>query len=62
MKSGKNVVEVAPMENVETVGESDVDGVIVECVKEKGKLRIRPVSPGYNCESFYLVCCIVFPG
>ncbi len=36
------------MENVETVGESDVDGVIVECVKEKGKLRIRPVSAGYN--------------
>ncbi len=50
VKSGKNVVEVAPMQDVETVQETEVDGVIVQCVKEKGKLRIRPVSAGYNCE------------
>ncbi len=49
-KSGteENIEEVSPMEKVESVRASDAEGVIVECVKEKGKLRIRPVSAGYH--------------
>ncbi len=47
IKSKDNLEEITPMERVESVRASDAEGVIVECVKEKGKLRIRPVSAGY---------------
>ncbi|MGA5701588.1 WGR domain-containing protein [Peterkaempfera bronchialis] len=44
---------VAPSAQVETVSEAVVQasgGVVVECVQEAGRLRVRVVSPGYDPE------------
>ncbi len=46
------------MERVESVRESDAEGVIVQCIKEKGKLRIRPVSQGYYGKGCYVFYCL----
>ncbi|MCD0483507.1 WGR domain-containing protein [Streptacidiphilus sp. ASG 303] len=48
-----HVEAVAPSAHLETVSaaavaESGADGVVVECVQEAGRLRVRVVSPGYD--------------
>jgi hypothetical protein len=41
------MAEVAPSTTVEIVHDP-ADGIVVECVEESGRLRIRVVSSGYH--------------
>ncbi|WP_377270532.1 WGR domain-containing protein [Peterkaempfera sp. SMS 1(5)a] len=50
-----HVTAVAPSAQVETVsaavvGSAGADGVVLECVQEAGRLRVRVLSPGYDPE------------
>ena len=43
---------ISPMTKVDSVtSEEAKGGIIVHCVKDKGKLRIRALSDGYNSRS-----------
>ncbi len=39
---------IQPKEGVEAVAAGSTEGVTVKCVRENGKLRIKPVSQGYH--------------
>ena len=46
---------VSPMTRVDSVSSQEArGGIIVHCVKDKGKLRIRALSDGYNSRSLVL--------
>lgn len=52
MTVGDDVEVIQPMKTLETVTEATAGdgGVLVECIKEGSKLRIHPVSAGYNSD------------
>ena len=46
-KEDKKAKAVEVSESVESTTDASV-GIIVQCIKEGGKVRVRPLSGGYN--------------